>query len=260
MSLLAEIDVAEKGYSKSLFVGYKQALGMGWKIRKGSKATYLRWVGAVPKKDEDGEETGEVIRLPRWVPVFNLDCVDDKNSEVKVQDLAAKFDRPENSAPRIEAAEALISAQSATVVSGGNRASYNSSDDFIRMPRYKEFSSAEAYYAVHIHELIHWAAHPSRLNRPIFNRFGTQAYAFEELVAELGAVFVCSHLGITPCLENHASYLGEWQSIITSDNRAFFRAATLARDAANYLLENAGMLTRNLSDLEPTDQAELVAV
>jgi antirestriction protein ArdC len=243
--LLAQVDVLANGYSTPLFAGFAQATEQGWKVRKGSKATWLRWSGTICKEEEDatGEVTETFIRSLKWLQVFNLDCFDDTEAETKIADVVTRFKGQENTAPRIDEAERLISAQKATVQFGGHEACYVPRQDFIKMPQYADFSSPELYYAVHIHELIHWTAHESRLDRPIQNRFGSNAYAFEELVAELGAAFVCSELGITPALEHHASYLESWISVIRADNRAFFKATAMAQKAANLLLENAGVVS-----------------
>jgi antirestriction protein ArdC len=243
--LLAQIDVLANNYTTPLFAGFSQASEKGWKVRKGSKATWLRWSGTICKEEEDatGEVTETLIRSIKWLQVFNLDCFDDSEADTKIADIVARVKGQENTTPRIEEAERLISAQKATVTFGGNQACYVPRQDEIKMPHYGDFSSPEMYYAVHIHELVHWTAHESRLNRPIQNRFGSNAYAFEELVAELGAAFVCGELGITPSLEHHASYLEGWISVLRADNRAFFKATALAQKAANLLLENAGVVS-----------------
>ena len=142
------------------------------------------------------------------------------------------------------AVEALIAAQQATIVVGGNRACYAPGQDQIHMPPYEQFSSAAAYYATLIHELSHRTGHPSRLARDLSGDKGTAEYAFEELVADMAAAFVCSLLDISPNLENHASYLDGWMRLIEDDNKAFFRAYGQAKEAADLLLGNAGISTQ----------------
>jgi len=136
----------------------------------------------------------------------------------------------------------LISAQAATVVFGGNRACYTPKTDQVNMPPFESFSSAESYYATFIHELSHRTGHKSRLDRDLTAEKGTTGYAFEELIADMSAAFVCSVLGIRPDLEHHASYLASWMRLIADDKQAFFRASHQAQMAANLLLENAGLL------------------
>lgn len=240
--LLCQVDVMANDYSTTLFAGFAQAKEHGWQLRKGSKATWLRWGGTIRKEEEDaltGELTEKFFTSVKWLQVFNLDCFDDSEADTKIADVTARFKGPENPDPRIDDAEGLIEAQDAEIRFGGNRAFYNPSRDCIRLPNFADFSSAELYYSTAIHELAHWTGHESRLNRNLKGSFGSEDYAFEELVAELGAAFVCNELGLTPALEHHASYLEHWASLIEQDNKAFFRATTLAQKAANLLLANA---------------------
>ena len=99
----------------------------------------------------------------------------------------------------------------------------------------------EAYYATAIHELSHRTGHVCRLGRDLTSEKGSPGYAFEELIADMSAAFVCSVLGIRPDLEHHASYLASWMRLIADDKQAFFRAYRLAQAAADLLLENAGL-------------------
>ena len=94
--------------------------------------------------------------------------------------------------------------------------------DQINMPVYESFSSAEAYYATFIHELSHRTGHKLRLDRDLTSEKGSAGYAFEELIADMSAAFVCNVLGIKPDLEHHASYLASWMRLIADDKQAFF--------------------------------------
>ena len=242
--LIAQISVMARGYSTTLFAGFNQAKDAGWQMKKGSKATYIRAAGQAVKTEEnkDGEEVEKRIRFVKWLPVFSLDCfTDSEDSKLRIADVAAQYVGEPNTAPRIDDAEAFVAAQQADISFGGDRAFYRPSSDGIQMPDYARFSSAEAYYATSFHELIHWTGHESRLSRDLKNRFGTADYAFEELVAEIGAAIVCGHLGLTPQLENHANYIKDWQKKLGEDKQAFFRAASLAQSAADLLLSNAGL-------------------
>ena len=84
-----------------------------------------------------------------------------------------------------------------------------------------------------MHELTHWTGHKSRLDRTFGARFGDNAYAFEELVAELGAAFLCSDCGIDGKLQ-HDSYIASWIKVLKGDKRAIFTASSAARKAADY--------------------------
>jgi len=262
--LLAAIDCLINNYSSPLFVGFSQAKGQGWKIRKGSAATWLLWGGTVCKEvtnEDTGETEKRYFNSFQWLNVFNLDCVDDSESDRKIVDVVKlKGLGDTNAKPRLKGAEALIAAQNAVVKFGGDMACYSSSADKIQMPRYEDFTGAEAYYATFIHELSHWTGHPSRLDRKLGNQFGSQAYAFEELIAELSAAFVCNELGMNSALQNHASYLDHWLKILKSDKKAFLKAAGQAQKAASLLLTNAGMqgdrIESAYAELDTDDRAD----
>ena len=86
-----------------------------------------------------------------------------------------------------------------------------------------------------MHELTHWTGHPTRLARDFSGRFGSEAYAREELVAELGSAFLCTNLGIVPTVR-HADYIGNWLTILKNDSRAIVSAASHASKASDFLL------------------------
>jgi antirestriction protein ArdC len=122
-------------------------------------------------------------------------------------------------------------------VHGGSRACYVFSTDNVHMPCLDCFRDAESYYATLLHELTHWTRHETRLNREFGRkRWGDEGYAAEELVAELGAAFLCADLGVTPePREDHASYLASWLMVLKQDKRAIFTAAAHAQRAADFL-------------------------
>ena len=93
--------------------------------------------------------------------------------------------------------------------------------DVVQMPDMAAFRDSENYYATLAHEMTHWTRHPSRLNREFGRkRFGDAGYAMEELVAEIGAAFLCADLGITPeTREDHAAYIGSWLKVLREDKR-----------------------------------------
>jgi antirestriction protein ArdC len=107
----------------------------------------------------------------------------------------------------------------------------------IQLPQPEAFRDAESYTATKAHELTHWTKHETRLNRDFGRKqFGDEGYAREELVAELGAAFLCADLGITPePREDHAAYLASWLEVLKGDKRAIFSAAAHAQRAVDYL-------------------------
>jgi antirestriction protein ArdC len=139
--------------------------------------------------------------------------------------------------PRIAHAEAFAQATGAKITHGGAKAFYMPSADRVQMPPFESFRDATAYYATLIHELTHWTKHPKRLDRDFGRkRFGDQGYAMEELVAELGAAFLCADLDLSPePRPDHASYIASWLKVLREDKRAIFTAASHAQRAADYL-------------------------
>jgi antirestriction protein ArdC len=138
---------------------------------------------------------------------------------------------------RIERAEAFFAATRADIRHGGDRAYYASVSDHIQMPPFEAFRDAESYYATVAHEGTHWTKAPKRLAREFGRkRWGDEGYAMEELVAELGAAFLCADLELTPELRaDHASYLDNWLRVLKGDKRAIFTAASHAQRAADFL-------------------------
>ena len=135
-----------------------------------------------------------------------------------------------------EAAEAVLVASGATIHHGGTRAFYRPADDVIYMPDKGAFVSPERYYGVALHESCHWTGHPDRCNRPLLGRQNLEAYAYEELIAEIGSAFICNHVGIHTELQ-HAAYLESWLQALKADKRLIFTAASAAQKAADFLLK-----------------------
>jgi antirestriction protein ArdC len=148
---------------------------------------------------------------------------------------------------RIKGAERFAANSGANIRHGSNRVFYAIDADRVQLPPFESFTDPESYYATLLHELTHWTRHASRLNREFGRkRWGDAGYAAEELVAELGAAFLCADLAITPePRADHASYIASWLDVLKNDKRAIFTAAAHAQRAADYLhgLQSAGELT-----------------
>ena len=141
---------------------------------------------------------------------------------------------------RIQHADACFNVIGADVRHGGNRAYYTTSDDHIQMPPFQAFAENVSYYSTLAHEHTHWTAKSERCDRQLGKRFGDNAYAAEELIAELGAAFVCAHLGLsTEPREDHAQYINSWLKVLKADKRAIFTAASKAQQAADYLIQQS---------------------
>jgi antirestriction protein ArdC len=229
------------GYSRPVWGTYKQWQDKGAQVRKGEKASLVVFYKTliVEREAEDsGEtETGERL-LARASYVFNADPVDGfaEPEPLPAQPLFAP----------VEQADRFAAQVGADIREGGTRACYSPAEDIIRMPDRTRFhgtptmSAGEAYYATLMHELTHWSGAPTRCARDLKHRFGSEAYAMEELVAELGAAFLCADLGITPePRPDHASYIANWLAVLKSDKKAIFTAASKAQAAVNFLTERA---------------------
>ena len=224
---------SQRKFTSPYWLTYRQAESLGGYVRQGSKATSIVYAATGVKKEGDSE-TGEEEREYRFLKyywVFNIE-----------QTEGIAYEKPEIKRPSviIEEAEAFITGIGAKVEIGGNKAFYRPSADVIHLPNPRDFKNMVDYYATALHEHVHWSGHASRLDRPLVNRFGTEEYAFEELVAELGAAFLCSYLRIPSRLrEDHAAYINGWIRILKEDKRAIFKAASHATKAADYLRAKA---------------------
>jgi antirestriction protein ArdC len=222
-----------KGFGSPSWMTYKQAQELGGQVRKGEAGSLVVYADRYTKSEtnERGEEAEREVAFMKGYTVFNVEQIDG---------LPAKYVAPP--APALpplqlhQAAEAFFAGTRATFCHGGSRAFYAPAQDFIQLPPAEAFRDAESYAGTKAHELIHWTGHPSRNAREFGRRFGDRAYAFEELVAELGAAFLCADLGITSEVQpDHAAYLAHWLQVLKEDKRAIFSAAAHAQRAADYL-------------------------
>lgn len=205
------------------WVTYKQAQSVGAQVRKGSKGVPVIYFSPLEVQDQ---VTNEIKKIPmlKTYTVFNADQVDGL-------ELPAPAERNMNES--IASCEAFIKAQRAEFKHGGNRAFYVPSLDYIQLPELDQFKSSADYYATALHELSHWTGHESRLDRKISNKFGNEAYAFEELVAELGSAMLCAHNKIDGQLQ-HASYIASWLKVLNDDPKNILKASALAQKILDY--------------------------
>lgn len=228
------LTVSESG----LWASYKQWASIGAQVRQGERGTMIVYAGTgvAKEKSEDGDkgEKGEnTYRFLRSSFVFSAEQVDGYTAPT-----VATLSPVE----RNEGAERFIAATGAKIQHGKGGAYYAPELDYIGMPAREAFTATatstreESYYSAALHELAHWSGHKSRLARDLNNRFGSQAYAAEELIAEMGAAFLCAELGISPQPRaDHAQYLNLWLAVLRSDKRAIFTAASAATKAAEFL-------------------------
>ena len=224
----------EKGYSCPLWLTYKQASELGGQVRKGEKGSLVVYANRITKTATDDKGADVEIEIPfmKGYTVFNAEQIDGLPAH-----FYATAEPQNNAIERLDAVERFFAGAKATIKHGGNRAFYSPPLDFVQMPELPTFRDRESYYATLAHEATHWTRHKSRLDRDLGRkRFGDAGYAMEELVAEIGAAFLCADLGITPeTREDHAAYVASWLKVLKDDKRAIFTAASHAQKAADYL-------------------------
>jgi hypothetical protein len=145
--------------------------------------------------------------------------------------IAGKPIRVRNPDARDELADAFLHSIGADIREGHGEAYYVPSRDFISMPAFAGFKGADHFYNVVFHELTHWSGHKARLDRDLKHRFGSRDYAAEELIAELGAAFLCAEFGFDGDVRN-AGYISTWIELLKADKRAFFTACSQAQQCA----------------------------
>jgi len=216
--------------TSSKWMTYKQAQDKGAQVRKGAKGVQVVFYKPL-EVTEQGSGDKKVIPLMKTYTVFNADFIDGLPVDETITD-----DAPVNEFDTHEACEAFILSSGANVKHGGDRAFYSPGHDFIQLPNREDFKSAPDYYATALHELSHWSGHESRLNRDFSKskRFGDSAYAFEELVAELGAAMLCAHSKIDGQLQ-HASYIASWLKVLKADSNAILKASAEAQKILDFL-------------------------
>ena len=219
-------------YATNKWVTFKQALAMGGAVRQGERGATIVFTDTfIPKTELEktsADEPRRICFLKRFT-VFNV-----AQCEGLAYELTASVPaRSDNAA--VESAESLIRASGAVFQRGGDHAFYHPASDSIRVPNQEQFFDAVNFYRTALHELSHWTGAKHRLNRDFSGRFGSEAYAREELVAELGSAFLCATLGIVPTVR-HADYIGNWLTILKKDSRAIISAASHASKASDFLL------------------------
>jgi antirestriction protein ArdC len=227
----------QKGYERGEWATYNQWQDRGAQVRKGERATtvvFWKFANSSAETQDDGEEhtvSGSRLLFTRGYSVFNASQVDGYTP------------KPDAGAPieeRIERAEVFFGRIDARVTHLGNRAFYSPAEDTITLPPFAAFFTPTDYYSTRAHETGHWTSAAGRCNRELGTRFGDNAYSVEELVAELTAAFVCSHLGLsTEPRPDHARYIASWLKVLKADKRAIFTAASKAQHAADFMIQQS---------------------
>jgi antirestriction protein ArdC len=230
-----------EGHSSPYWMSYKQVGQLGGKIKTDENDKQLPptiviyWKLLESKTEVD--EKGKPKRFPmlRYYRVWNLD----QTEGVRIP--KRPTEEPREGSP-IDAAEAIVKGYPGApkIKTGGASAVYNWQTDEIRVPSLEDHHSDPEFYSTLFHEMVHSTGHKSRLARDIENSFGSHAYGREELIAEMGAAFLCGEAGISPAvIENNAAYIASWKKTIKADTRAVVIAAAAAQKAADRILDRA---------------------
>ena len=221
-----------QSYDSPYWLTYKQCTELGGQVKRGSKSTpVVFW-----KMQESGEsdETNRKMFILRYYNVFNAD-----QCEGIITPPTAETEKPFTP---IETAELVLlgAPMKPEIRYGGNRAYYSPTLDYIQLPNRAAFDSEEDFYGTLFHEACHATGHMSRLARKSIlepSYFGSHEYSKEELVAEMGAAFLCGHSGIeNVTINNSAAYISGWLKALKNDKTLLVHAAAAAQKAADYIL------------------------
>jgi antirestriction protein ArdC len=224
----------EFGFTSPTWMTFKQATELNAHVRKGEHGSLVVYANSITRveNDDEGHEVEREIPFLRGYTVFNVEQI-----EGLPEQYYAKPEPKLTTVQRIDHAEAFFAATHADIRFRGGRAYYSLEGDYIQMPPIESFSDAQSLYSTLAHESTHWTRHPSRLERDFGRKtWGDEGYAREELVAELGAAFLCADLELTPEIrDDHAAYIATWLQVLKNDTRAIFQAAAHAQRAVDFL-------------------------
>jgi antirestriction protein ArdC len=223
---------AMAGYSSPYWFTFKQALAIDAPVAKGARAAPALLYKTRIVGEDNGLEDSEqkVLRYLKTYAVFNAE---------QLTDCPAQYLDVPPADPILREAtrNAILDAVPARIELVGQQPCFIPSLDVIRLPIPESFRSVEDFTATKAHELLHWTGAPSRLGREFGKRFGDEAYAFEELVAEIGAAALGLKIGLPPqMLDDHAAYLAHWVKILKARPTALLEASGHAQKAVDHLL------------------------
>lgn len=232
-----------ENYKSPFWLTFNQAKDLGGNIKKGEKSTMIvfwKMMHKTSTEEVDGEIKIDHKKFPylRYYRVFNLE----QTENIPLDKIPTVETTPEIDFSPIEKAEQIIAAwdDKPQIKHGGSRAFYRPMFDQVNMPEPKHFISKEHYYSVLFHEYVHATGHETRTARHKSlpnHSFGSRDYSIEELVAEMGAAFLCGITGVEndATAEMNAAYVQSWIGALKNDNRLLLKAASLAQKACDYI-------------------------
>lgn len=224
-----------KGYGSQWWGTYRQISERRGQVRAGEKGTPVVFWKFIEKKDADGKVV-ERIPFLRHFTVFNADQADDVTVPATDEVVLAEH---ETIGVCETLADRYVAFGGPGLNYGGDRACYSPSLDQVRIPLLGQFETPELYYGTLFHEFVHSTGHSSRLNRTELVEmkvFGDEDYSREELVAEMGAAFVCGAAGIDVNVQHHAAYIDNWLAKFRGDSKMLVQAAGAAQRAADLIV------------------------
>ena len=217
------------------YVTFKQCQQEGGRVKKGAKSqivVFWKWL------EKEDEETGEKKEIPylQYFNVFHIDQCEGLKAKY-TQELPATVD-PDQKAEEIISDYCAREGVRIEHVEG-NHACYRPNADAVTLPLIEQFASVAEYYSTAFHELTHSTGHQKRLDRLANTAFfGSESYSKEELIAEIGAATLVSHVGLETAnsFRNSAAYIQSWLSALKNDKRMIVSAAGKAEKAVNLIL------------------------
>ncbi|MEC3928306.1 zincin-like metallopeptidase domain-containing protein [Citrobacter braakii] len=225
--MLLWCSASEQGFSDSRWMTYKQAQSEGGQVSRGEHGTTAIFYTTLEKENDAGDT--EHIPMLKTFTVFNVEQIDGLPLTTEAVSPAETFEP-------LPQAENLFQSSGANIIEKGQNAFFSPSTDEVWLPERHLFSDAANFYATGLHELVHWSGGKTRLNREMKGKFGSEGYAAEELVAELGSAFLMAELGIVGEVQ-HESYIASWMKALKNDKRYIFKAASAASKAHRYLMD-----------------------
>lgn len=223
-------------FSSPYWLTFKQAQDLGGHVKRGEKSSMVVfWKMLDKREDEEAVSVKGKIPMLRYYQLFSVEQCEGVTVPPDPDEVVNPFSH-------IERAELIVSGYKdcPSIQYGGNRAFYRPLEDKVQVPYQHTFDSSELFYQILYHELGHSSGAKHRLARKEVlevNNFGSEPYATEELVADLCSSFLCAHAGISnETIEQSASYIDGWLSVLRKDKRMVVMAAAQAQKAADWIL------------------------
>lgn len=241
----------DRGHQSPRWLTFKQAKGAGGHVMPGQKGINLVRFQPVSKTDIDdtGKEVDASYLMSKVFTVFNVEQCEGLPVEI-VGELPAAPTLTPDTVKAVTLDASLVTWRSATgadIRHGENRACFQPKFDRILMPDHDKFDAESSYWATLFHEIGHWTGADKRLKRGVDDAFGSDGYAFEELVAELASAFLCAKLGVVG-EQRHAGYIESWLKALKNDKRYVVKAASAAMKAVDYLEANTVTVSEKICE------------